>query len=887
MRKIGATSIGLLLAGVIASGCSSSSTTDSGTAADTGAGRPDSGVGADAGVAVRATPTQGSFVVLTRDGQLAVVSNPASEAVQVFKLNLGASPPSATKAGEFFMVQVGRAVIGNDDDTAYVIWRGNQVQEITGLHSAAGPELGRRVTLGADGVRGTLAGIATAKTGKTLWVSNWSDGVVDEIDGATMMVRRRIDLNASLAGSGMLGPNVRPRPGLAHPQAIVATNDGTANGPETVYVTEFFSQLRTDANVPADDSAFDTNRQGVVYRFNATTGEVAPPITIASIADTGFADSNGIATGCFPNQLFGAALGKGKLFVTAVCASPRGPVGPVTRPDMTTDLANIKTQVHAAVFQIDTSTNEEAKSNAVLLTQKFQALYDRASAPDDGTRRMPLIPRDLAFVPGGNIGYVTGYGSDAVFRVAYDQAGAFTEVGSNIARFIDLQAMGGRLPIGIAISSDGTNAVVLSENTRVLQIIALASQNVVATASVDFPPIGQVNSDANLGRRFFVTGTGRWSLRGQAWNSCEACHPNGLTDNVSWFFARGPRQTVSLDGSFSADGTEQRIFNWAAIFDEVHDFELNTRGNSGGVGAIVHQTTMPPNNADRILFDGTTPVPAGQRPTRDLHNGLNGSTAGLMPGSNGDVVVSVLDDWNKIASYVKKIRAPDAPSNLDPADVEAGRLLFQQNNCAACHGGKLWSASKLFYTPNDANNHPTVGSLRTTSYTLPAAFPANLNPPAGTTPGRTAKLRFDGANPAANDQINCVLRAVGTFPSDFDADKRGVAPAGVRVKEVRQDMTTNAQGATGFSPPSLIGVAAGAPYYHAGNARTLEEVFDPVFAAHTTALSANFLTSGDRATQVRQLVAFVLTITKAATPAPIAPPNTLGFAVNLCPDNSL
>jgi hypothetical protein len=57
-----------------------------------------------------------------------------------------------------------------------------------------------------------------------------------------------------------------------------------------------------------------------------------------------------------------------------------------------------------------------------------------------------------------------------------------------------------------------------------------------------------------------------------------------------------------------------------------------------------------------------------------------------------------------------------------------------------------------------------------------------------------------------------VLRDVGTFP----ARARGIAPEGVTVKEVRQDMATLAQGLTGFNIPSLLGMVTGAPYFHAG-----------------------------------------------------------------------
>ena len=49
----------------------------------------------------------------------------------------------------------------------------------------------------------------------------------------------------------------------------------------------------------------------------------------------------------------------------------------------------------------------------------------------------------------------------------------------------------------------------------------------------------------------------------------------------------------------------------------------------------------------------------------------------------------------------------------------------------------------------------------------------------------------------------------------------------------------------GYNVPSLLGVATGAPFLHAGNARTLEALFDTTFATHTRALAPNFLTEND------------------------------------------
>ena len=89
-----------------------------------------------------------------------------------------------------------------------------------------------------------------------------------------------------------------------------------------------------------------------------------------------------------------------------------------------------------------------------------------------------------------------------------------------------------------------------------------------------------------------------------------------------------------------------------------------------------------------------------------------------------------------------------------------------------------------------------------------------------------------------------------------------------------------ALGASGFNVPSLVGIAGSAPYFHAGNARTLEEVFDPTFAAHHQAIDPTFL--ADDATRpeiIRKLVSYLLTIDEDKPPQAV--PDT-GFDADPC-----
>src|SRR6185295_7543443 len=105
-------------------------------------------------------------------------------------------------------------------------------------------------------------GIAMTPSGKRLYVANWVDGTLSEVNAKSMKVDATIDLNAALASTKLLG-DVAPRPSLAHPRSVAVTSnlDGKDDD-ESILVTEYFAQ-RT-APLAADGSNADTSMQGVV-----------------------------------------------------------------------------------------------------------------------------------------------------------------------------------------------------------------------------------------------------------------------------------------------------------------------------------------------------------------------------------------------------------------------------------------------------------------------------------------------------------------------------------------------------------------------------------------------------------------------------------------------
>ena len=168
------------------------------------------------------------------------------------------------------------------------------------------------------------------------------------------------------------------------------------------------------------------------------------------------------------------------------------------------------------------------------------------------------------------------------------------------------------------------------------------------------------------------------------WGSCGSCHPFGLTDNVVWIFAAGPRRTVPQHVDFvPGDSNSIRALNWSAIFDEEEDFEANIRGVSGGRGLIVGA-------------DGVTPDP---------------TLAAFTPANGGrrQLKVRGVGAWDALRAYVVSgIRAPISPVSKSDPDVVAGRELFIQAKCQNCHGGPQWSTSKVRgASPPDAENSST------------------------------------------------------------------------------------------------------------------------------------------------------------------------------------
>lgn len=819
-----------------------------GSKASSSAGSAGSGGNGDDGpFEVFAGATKGSAAALTPDGLVGAVVNRDAGSVTIVALESDAEgePPRLSVVDELDLgkgSEPWQVAIGPDGESAYVVLR--EAQELVRIDDLYGePEVGGSVAVGSE-----PTAVSLSPTGRVAYVANWNDGTVLAVSTDELEVVETYDLNEALVKTGYLG-EVEARPALAHPRSIAVTNDGDQeDSDEHLYVTEYFGQQVEEIDVQGANA--DVVKVGLVYAVDLESGGVST-IPLSPLADMGFLDNNGEATGCFPNQLQDIAIQGEYAYVISVCASPKGPIG-------------FKTNTAPLVSVISLESGREVEGGGQSLNAMFDARFNESGVPDDASRRFPLLANDIAFVPGTTVGYVSAGGADAVFRFEVSaEDGRVSAVGASTNHFINLSPAGidsklvGQRPVGLVVSPTNKKAaLVVNEVSRTATVLDFNTQavaggaeapHVVQTAEV--PAAGSDGDAVRRGKRFFTTGLARWSLNGQAWGACESCHTDGLTDNVTWHFARGARQSIAMDGTFaSSDPSDQRIMNWTTPADEVHDFELNTRNVSGGVGAGVDAISNPLVNDDRIDLAAVGAA------------NLAGSAAQAMDPSNplGFAGPPLLNDWNEINRYVQTLRTPRRPSNLSQALVDEGRDIFLYDGaCQGCHSGENWTISQRFYEPSTAVNQ----ALAETFFAVPAGFPKALLP---SEKAENQRLRF-GAGDAAVDQIQCVNREVGTF---------GVAEAGVGVAELRQDMLTPSQGAgnedgegSGYNVPSLLGVATGAPYLHAGGARTLEALFADPFGTHARALAPNLFTETDaeeRAGKVRALVEYLLTIDEDA-----------------------
>jgi YVTN family beta-propeller protein len=547
-----------------------------------------------------------------------------------------------------------------------------------------------------------------------------------------------------------------------------------------------------DAN-PADDVANDT------FCPNVNSNDALPDGEIGKVAQQ-----------VYPNMLYAALIRGRHLYVPNVGASPEPPV-------------KFNVNVQGLVGVIDRTQGGAAGAEDTTLSLNLNAQVAKETVVGDPKATLDkLFLNDLVAVDadrGGRNFLFVSRGGNYVLRASLDATGKLNILdGGTPQKAQRLQT--GNMPTGVVMSSDGTRAYVDNELNMSVTALDLVN-NVVLARDMESskPPAIDSQEHRNLvGKLVFFTALGvpdvldkdgngvfdvalreidplqhRGKASDNAWSSCASCHEDGHSDNVTWIFETGPRQTIPLEGMFTHDVPDvagrlqdQRALNWSAVRASNTDFNQNAIGIQGGIGFATET--------------------------------LGGNRSGLV--FNHGPVFGVSDSLDALQEWATTIRAPIVP---DLASEQPGRTVFDAN-CASCHGGAKWSKSQV-----------TQAFLLGNAGGLPATFPRN---PLGAgffeLDGGTPGVKpFDPALAVNGPQLLSITRDgvkvnilddVGTFvgPKVLPAGQLEIRGAAAVAGQSTQGF--GAFGGAGFNSPSLLGLSMSAPYFHDGSAQTLEEV---------------------------------------------------------------
>jgi YVTN family beta-propeller protein len=644
--------------------------------------------------------TQGSHPAATRSSPIAITSddnfvwsvNPDNNSVSVFKvagdqnkkvaeIPVGKEPWCVAIKSVKEDDKNHQSSRKNDDDRAKV-YVTNMVSGTVSVIDEKKLAVIKDIKVGTEPF-----GCALSPDGRTLYVSNQSSNTVSVID------TRRDSVIKTIGGVG------------AKPHGLAITADG-----KKVYVTQLLSRFPgpNETRPLTQTEGADDGRVGRITVIDAHSNKVVRSLVLNPIAVAFFlSDGNTLQrepltmtfdnpTKAFPNLLESIVVNGKFAYVSGTCSSPNGPF-------------RFNVNVQSCLSVIDTKADKEA----------FPTLNmnEGVNFEPVGVKLFNTNPFALAFKRNTGEGFVVVAATNRLLRLEVNGQGEPTinpplnaQDPGNIVR-IELKdpaeitqddpqdVIGGKNPRGIVLNSGDTRAYVMDYVSRDVAVVDVSGSDPAKYAtlarieSAALPAAGTVDAIVQRGKQLFNTAigpvgeqpnsirpSGRMSDTG--WGTCYSCHVNGLHDSVTWMFPDGPRQSISMENTYTFGDTviqngapvlpdsHQRALNWSAIRDEPQDFSRNIRAVSGGGG----------------LIPGIPEGVAGLAQVPDLVPVAN-------TGRNADL--------DSIATYLALgVRAPISP--LRGQNVDKGRQLFAAANCQACHGGKDWTNSIVNFTPPPA-----------------------------------------------------------------------------------------------------------------------------------------------------------------------------------------
>jgi DNA-binding beta-propeller fold protein YncE len=802
--------------------------------------------------------SRSSSIALTGDDNRAVVANRQKASVSVIRVRNADGTDASQLLAE---VPVGKeprfVALAPNDSRAYVTNAIDGTMSVIDLTANTPVAIGNAIEIGVEprGIavtpNGTYAFIAGNTTGDVAVVRLATNEVVGRVPTggnpyaiAISNDGDKIDNDERVYVTQLFGEVIdaaRPDGFDDAKQGVVSSfrvGDAVANAATATVTRLLLEPLASGFNAdrrnfcPLTRDALQT--AGTVKFFNSGpdgTGNGAaalakqtfcPDVASANIDPVG--PIGRVAQKVYPNMLFGALLRGPLLYVPNVGAQPEPPV-------------NFNTNVQALVGVLSSVTNAETPFSVNLNTY-----VPKEVTPASPTTSLDkLFLNDIVAIDADKRGrdfLIVSRGGNFVIRASI---GADFKLNTLDANNAAKRFQTGNLPSGVVMARSGQRAYVNNELNTSMSALNLADNTVIARdIESSAPPAPGTQAHRNLvGKLAFFTALGlpdkldntgdgqfdvalrdivplvdRGKASNNAWSSCASCHDDGHSDNVTWIFETGPRQTIPLEGTFARNNLDdQRILNWSAVRGSNTDFNNNARGIQGGIGFATNV-----NGADKTAL---------------VYN--HGPTKG------------VSDSLDAMSEWVATVRAPKMPTLAGNTEA-SGRAVFA-TNCASCHGGTKWTKSRTkgLYIDNALLAQDPVGPAFFTGVTVNDAGVAVAGP-------QVVSVTRAGKG------VLKILDNVGTFNPASIIELRGAAAVNGQTTQGFAPF-----GLGGFNSPSLLGVAYSGPYFHDGSSHTLEDV-----AARHNLGAAGTIATNLSVQELSDLLAFVKSIDDETATVPNA-----------------
>jgi len=776
----------------------------------------------DAPLAEGLAPGRSSTIALTSDDTRLLVVNREQNSVSVIQVKDASGTDVEKHLGEVYVGNEPRYVAISPDNTeAYVANTVDGTVSVVDLASASPKLIGNAIKVGTE-----PRGIATSPNGAYIYVANFTEGTVSVISSSSKKIVNTIEVGGNpqaiaISNDGddddfdeyvyvtrffseVIDPINRPdgfndaKAGKVvyfnvesslgvHPAVSVYSLSPLANAGFAADRRQFCQNTRDILQLEDEVTFFNSGADGEGDGAAALKNEIfCPDPTSTDASPEGVIAKT--AQGAYTNNLFAMMLRNNTLYIPNVGASPEPPV-------------KFNVNVQALISSINLTTGADSSINLNdQIKREVQPSEEEETASLDR-----LFGNDIVAIDANAAGdefLIVSRGGNYVLRAGLDGSGNLDIAApAGVVRFKT-----GNIPSGIVMSRDGKRAYTNNEVSSSVTAIDLENNAVLSQdiASSEPPVPGSQKHRELLGKLVFYTALGtpdtfdtngdgsfdvnirdidpiefRNKASDNAWSSCASCHEDGHSDNVTWIFPTGPRQTIALEGTFgNGDLNDQRILNWNAVRGSVTDFNNNSRGVQGGKGFA---TDVNGENKTGQVFN--------HGPTEGISDALDAMT-----------------EW-----VAKAVRTPIMPDISDETALASGREAFV-TYCSSCHNGAKWTKS----TTALYQNNPTF-----------EVNPIGENFFAGVS-------SLDPALTVAGPQIRAVelegetfnfLENVGSLFADNQLEIRG---AGAIAGQSTQGFNSLSV-AGAFNVPSLLGTGINSPYLHDGSAVSL----DDVFAVHT------------------------------------------------------